>query len=366
MKKTKFICAALAALLAMSAVSCGSSDSSSESSSSSETVSADAAESSTEETTQEDTTESPSDDENTSAAPSDDSSGDKADINNYINTTDVQPALWKATDPETGNELFLMGTIHVLSEDFPGFPDYVTEVYENSDGVAVEYDSRTLTDMSVLQELLSYMVYSDGTTIKDHLSEKAYDNGVRMLTNIGSYSSMLDYYYPGLWMDMINSTALLDLENATEEGVDYRFCDMAEKDGKEIVNIETLKIQADAICGYSDELASWIFENTDDPDPAETAENYGGLYDLWAKGKVDDMLNFEDEFKDMPEELQGDKDQYYEYALYGRNKGMADAAESFLKDGKNYFFMVGALHFAGDRGVDDLLEEKGYTVERLH
>ena len=32
------------------------------------------------------------------------------------------------------------------------------------------------------------------------------------------------------------------------------------------------------------------------------------------------------------------------------------------KDGKNYFFMVGALHFSGDKGVDDLLEDMGYKL----
>ena len=44
---------------------------------------------------------------------------------------------------------------------------------------------------------------------------------------------------------------------------------------------------------------------------------------------------------------------------------MSPKAEEFIKNGDNYFFMVGAAHFAGDKGVDDILKEKGYTVERV-
>ena len=51
--------------------------------------------------------------------------------------------------------------------------------------------------------------------------------------------------------------------------------------------------------------------------------------------------------------------------LYKRNKGMAEKAEEYLKNGDNYFFMVGGAHFAGDKGVDDILKEKGYIVERV-
>ena len=95
-----------------------------------------------------------------------------------------------------------------------------------------------------------------------------------------------------------------------------------------------------------------------------TAENYGGLYDLWAQGKSMICSTLKMNLK-ICRGAQGDKDQYYEYALYGRNKGMADAAESFLKDGKNYFFMVGASTLP-ETGALTICWEKGYTVERLH
>ncbi|MBO5105021.1 MAG: TraB/GumN family protein, partial [Ruminococcus sp.] len=67
----------------------------------------------------------------------------------------------------------------------------------------------------------------------------------------------------------------------------------------------------------------------------------------------------------LPADLQDDYADYMDVMLYNRNKGMADKASEFLKEGKNYLFMVGSAHYAGDRGVDDLLEEMGYTVEKI-
>ena len=38
----------------------------------------------------------------------------------------------------------------------------------------------------------------------------------------------------------------------------------------------------------------------------------------------------------------------------------------FIENNDKLFYMVGSLHFAGDQGVDDILEDMGYTVEKLH
>ena len=93
-------------------------------------------------------------------------------------------------------------------------------------------------------------------------------------------------------------------------------------------------------------------------------ESVAELYNLWAKGDVDGMLKLEEE-DEIPDELKKDYADYENISIYERNKGMAEKASEYIKDGKNYFFMVGALHFSGDKGVDDLLEDMGYKVERV-
>ena len=182
------------------------------------------------------------------------------------------------------------------------------------------------------------------------------------------YSSLLDVYKPGFWVNQIESMAMLSFENLSENGVDSQFLDMAAEDGKEIVSIETLDIQAQALVGYSDEYADYCLRQLpeDLENLEETAQSLGQLYDMWATGDMEGLDKLSNDTEGIPEYLLDDAEAYYDIMLYNRNEGMADKAAEFIENGKNYFFMVGVLHFAGDRGVTALLEDMGYTVERLY
>ena len=291
---------------------------------------------------------------------------ERVDINDYITSGTPDPALWRAYDPETGNELYLMGTIHVVSEDTFPLPDYIMEVYDKCDGIAVEYDVNALqSDFSLMQEYLMGMVYTDGTTIKDHISEETYEKAKACLKDMGFYNSLLDSYMPGFWLSQIEASALLDIDNMTSEGVDSTFISYAENDGKEVVSIDTLQIQTQAVTGFSDELADYMLSETVDEygSADELAEEFAQQYNSWASGDIDALAEDADEYE-LPDELLDDYADYMDVILYDRNRGMAEKAAEFLENGDNYFFMVGSMHFAGDRGVDDLLAEMGYTVER--
>ncbi|MNJ00321.1 TraB family protein [compost metagenome] len=52
--------------------------------------------------------------------------------------------------------------------------------------------------------------------------------------------------------------------------------------------------------------------------------------------------------------------------LVDRNIAMTDKIEGYLKGQKSsvYLIVVGAAHMAGDIGIVNLLEEKGFTVTR--
>ncbi len=72
-----------------------------------------------------------------------------------------------------------MGTFHAVPEGTYPLPDYIEEVYANCDGIAVEYDTEKLTDpeqldMAAAQEYSAALVYSDGSTLPDHISEETY------------------------------------------------------------------------------------------------------------------------------------------------------------------------------------------------
>ena len=392
MKSLKILCAFITALLCVTAVSCGDkpeeSSENPESSVSETTTEADTQPEETTETPEETTSEPETDTDIQSAeipvtpestfpeteTKADNSGnvsayGTTADISQYIKTTEIKPPLWKVTDPETQNELYIMGTIHVLPSSFDGLPDYIAEIYENSDGVAVEYDVTQLT--SDIRALITYQqmfLYDDGTTIQDHISDETYQKAKEHFESVGAYTPELDQFSAGYWYNQLENLMILRLENLSTDGVDSQAIALAQKDGKEVVSIETLATQVNALGGMSDELVDYVMNDMlDDMDDIDDyAEELAELYDLWAVGDVDPMLSEDlEDMEELPDDLKDDYEHYMDVMLFDRNQGMAEKASEFLKDGKNYLFMVGSAHYAGEKGVDDILSGMGYTVEKI-
>ncbi len=278
------------------------------------------------------------------------------------------PALWKVTDKETNNSLYMMGTIHLTFDNTFPLPDYIMDVYEGSDGVAVEYDIRKIeTDYLVQIKYLSAFALNDGTTIKDHLSPETYEKAKQFLTDCGVYNEAFDFYSACYWESLITSAGYMQIEGADiQTGIDKYFMNLASKDGKQVVDIEKLSDQTGALTSMSDRLVdSLISDSIDEID--SMPETICGLYETWAKGDIEGMeeLNRQ-EAADVPEELKEDYEVYMTALEEKRNIGMAERAKEFLKNGDNLFYMVGFAHFCGEGSVIDLLEKDGYSVERLH
>jgi len=67
----------------------------------------------------------------------------------------------------------------------------------------------------------------------------------------------------------------------------------------------------------------------------------------------------------MPAEEAAAVDMILDRLLFQRNVVMVDRMESLLARG-NAFIAIGAAHLPGERGVINLLAEKGYTVTLVH
>jgi predicted small lipoprotein YifL len=127
----------------------------------------------------------------------------------------ITPLLYKVTDSE-GNVAWLFGSIHVGEEYFYPLPDYALDAYASSDALAVEFDIVSFqNDLNAQIEALQPMVYADGTTIVDHISEELYNDAKAALKDLGMYSSALDYYCPAMWSSFIDSAMIEKM------GVDY-------------------------------------------------------------------------------------------------------------------------------------------------
>ncbi|MBR4112855.1 MAG: TraB/GumN family protein [Ruminiclostridium sp.] len=284
------------------------------------------------------------------------------------NSEGLAPAIWQVTDPESGNTLKMMGTIHIIPDGTSVVPQYAMDIYNESAGVAVEYDiSKIQNDLVIQIMYLSYFMLDEGELITDHLSPETYEAAKAYLTEQGLYTEAYDAYSPSFWESLITSGMIMSIEGMKESGVDSYFIELAKADGKEVRSIEALETQMDAITFMTDELCEYNISEALSLEADEMEESFMELYDTWATGDVDALAETEEESLDeYPEDIRADYEAYNQKLLYDRNVGMADKAAEYIENGDNIFYMVGFAHMCGEDSVPDLLEEMGYTVERIY
>ena len=155
----------------------------------------------------------------------------------WPSSTSAAPLLYKVTDDQ-GNSVWLFGSIHVGRDSYYPLPDYVLNAFDSADMLAVEFDIIAFEkNMQQQVEAMTYMVYRDGTTIKDHIPKDLYDRAVAVLKENDTYLSVLDSYCAAMWGSLIESLAAEKLGAKTELGIDRHLLERAKDAGKEIDDI---------------------------------------------------------------------------------------------------------------------------------
>lgn len=280
----------------------------------------------------------------------------------------ISPILYKVTD-NSGNVVWLFGSIHVGYEHFFPLPDHVIQAYESADALAVECDILAFEkDMSAQIEALRGLMYLDGTKIADHIPQALYDDAVAALTDAGVYMSALDMYKPILWGNFLDN-ALYDAAGTSSEfGIDMYFLNDAYQQAKPILEVESVQFQYDLLAGFSEQLQMELLESSlySWGHQEEALQQIRELVDAWSTGdavKLAELLTEEPEFESEEERLL--YGEYNDAMLVQRNISMADWAEEALASGDSVFICVGAAHVVGPGAMAELLTQRGYTVEAV-
>lgn len=277
------------------------------------------------------------------------------------------PLLYKVTDSE-GHVAWLFGSIHAGRDDFYPLPDYVVEALTSSHSLAVEFDIVAFEkDLTAQIAVLQAMIYTDGTTIKDHIPAELYEEAVAVLEDAGMYNAMLDYYVPILWSSFIDSSQYEIIGADTELGIDRYLLNVAKQAGKPILDVESAELQYNMLANFSEELQIFLLrqsiESAKDPETAK--ENLAAMMDIWASGDEEAFREYLTEEEELADDEVALYEEYYKAMATDRNGSMADFVAEALESGENVFICVGAAHVIGPGGLLELLPVRGYTVERV-
>ena len=280
--------------------------------------------------------------------------------------SEITPALWKAENG-SGSYIYLMGSLHMGDSAVNNMPDYINNAFDECTALAVEADiDSILSDQAKLQSLAPKMLYSDGTTIKDHISETTYNGVVSLLENSNAYQAIYDYYTIFMWQSLVPSVIPVVTTLNIQNGVDLTMLKRAKNDGKQILEVESIEFQIDMFNSFSDGLADALLAEYLKPNYSQAMSVYlNALYTMWKQGTVDESLVLTGTFLDPNTVNYEYVQEYYNKLIKERNIGMAKTIEGYLNSGQKVFVLVGAFHYVGDDGIISLMQKDGYTVSRV-
>ncbi len=263
----------------------------------------------------------------------------------------VDPALYQACDEDSC--IYLLGTIHVGDSKLVGLTDKIWNAYNNSDAIAFELDITTISAEE--SEDLIYLPIGDD--LSNHLSQEQMEKLQNFLAaRLITIDVVRQFNLAGI-ASLLQQLAYLELGYLPNNGVDQQLLEKAHSDSKEIIELETYELQAALLYQFKEE---YYLKQID-----EILENYSMvknstklLYQSYLSGNV---LILRELFGSSEGSDELEKE-YNQKMLIDRNLNMAEKAETFLKENRNVMIAVGSAHVVGEKGLVDLLEERGYKV----
>lgn len=300
------------------------------------------------------------------------------------NTLDVASKgfLWEVKSGD--NTVYLLGSIHMASYSIYPFSDAMLKAYRSSDALIVEADLYDQADVTAYSQML---IYTDGTTLKDHISAESYKKIVETAALFGLTEEVIALMKPWTMAFLLESFALAGNVDAdkivTTLGIDMTFLNNAYAYQKPVYPIESLTKQAtifdsfsaglqELMLNYDIDMINDMVNGTED-DTMDLNEYADLMLEYWHDGDVEafkalssetDTDYFEGE---QSVEIQKYMAEYEDKIMTQRDKGMAEFVVNLLnaEGSTTYFVIVGSAHYISDYSVLDILKEKGYTISQI-
>lgn len=256
--------------------------------------------------------------------------------------------LWKIE----GNGIktsYVYGTFHLLPQSDFHVSDAVKNAIKSSEQIVMELD---MDDPQMQLQLMQNMNMKDGNSIKGMINEGTYVKlDSIMKATMGASIMAFDKVKPFFVASMLIPT-MIEGKIASYEGT---FVQMAKQQKKEILGLEKVADQMNIFDEIpyqqqADELTDLV------EDKAKAMEVFAQMIKLYKDQDMNGLYNMFLEYYESEKEL--------ELMLHNRNANWIEPMKNFATT-KSSFFAVGAGHLGGEKGVIQLLKNKGFKVTPL-
>src|SRR5262245_49086788 len=260
--------------------------------------------------------------------------------------------LYQVSGKDLTQPSYLYGTFHLVCPADLKMTEAIQKAFSESKQLYLEID---FDDPALQSTMMQGMLLKGGKNLKDYLKPDDFTLlDAYLKRNVGNGLGQLG----GLHPIALLSAMYVSLMKCPPASYDLTFAQLAGKDGKEVLGLETVQEQLDVLGKVPlEQQLQGLVEMARRPDEASKE-----LTDLIAAYRVQDL----DLLMKLMRESKFDSDTkgYEDEILDKRNANWVPIIEKAAKD-KSTFFAFGAAHLAGEKGVVSLLRAKGYTVKPL-
>ncbi|MEL7534156.1 MAG: TraB/GumN family protein, partial [Bacteroidota bacterium] len=253
--------------------------------------------------------------------------------------------LWKVSGPDI-KDSYLFGTIHILPQSQFKLQTGVEEAFAAADKIILELD---MDDPGLQMEMMKYAMMPDGQNLQQLLTKEEYEQLDSWIQKSAGIKLQMVHSMQPLLLTSLIISEYLDGPPASYEG---SFVKMATAQEKEVLGLETVKEQLNAISEYGIEnQVRDLKKMLEDPESVRTgftqlleayqSEDADGIYDYMQTQMTGSGMNAS--------------------LLVKRNQNWIPRIQKFAAE-QSCFFAVGSGHLGGEQGVIRLLREAGYTL----
>lgn len=265
----------------------------------------------------------------------------------------ARTSVWHVTDGST--EMFLAGTIHLLSEDQFPLPCEFDAAYRRAERVVFEADLREASTPEFAGRYAQRMLYPTGKPLTSRVTKKTRRALRRWLSRNGLPQQPYVYMKPGILMASLMTQELARI-GVSPGGVDQYYLERARTDELPVEFLESADSQMEMIInmgiGREDAYIRHLLHSM-----TQMQQMFRAMVKSWRSGDIGALARA----SDLPR-MQKEFPVIFDQILVARNNAWMNRLRQMLTTAEIEFVLVGALHMATDAGLLAQLRRDGFAV----
>ncbi|WCL54753.1 TraB/GumN family protein [Gimibacter soli] len=263
------------------------------------------------------------------------------------------PALWKMADEDT--TIYLFGTLHLIKKGTNWVTPTLTDALGASNGLMLELAPDQIAAAGPLMATAGRL--PEGETLRNAVGEGLYSDVMRVSRTLGLPDGAFDQARPWFTSMSLSVVTLVRAGYDPSSGADKSLADEATRRGMPVAGLETAAFQASLFGELTpEEERTLLLVTLRDLNDAEGY--FARMEKAWATGDtvtLDEVLN----------ESMAESPELADRILHDRNRTWAEALAGRMQRPGTIMVAVGAGHLVGKESLVELLQQKGFMVQRV-